>query len=418
MNRLPINTARRALGLGVFLCSLALTSGCANRSAYVKEGLSIAEERAATLKAGTEWNMAHQAFLAGDLDRAMSKVEQSISISPNVAKSHVLRGRILMERGQMGPALEAFEMATTVDDQSFDAYYYSGLVFERLERRGQALDAFIKAAQLDPTNAQYFIAAAEVLIDEGRLDEAAELLDVREGEFRTNSGVRHTMGHISMLQEDYEKAAVLFNETRLLLPEEPAVVEDLVAALIASSDFAEAERQISRLLREEDYDGRHDMLHLKGRCLIELGRLGEARQVYLELTSDLEGATDPEAWMGLARVSLKLGDKQRLRRSLARALALAPDRAEPHLLDSLARREAGDLVGALVSARRATALAPTNVSALTLQGVLELDTNRPDLAAQTFSRAAELRPGDGSIQRLMAAAENAGGRFASVPDSE
>ena len=415
MNRFLRTTARRALGLGVFACSLCLTA-CASRSAYVDEGLSLAEERAATLKAGTEFNMARQAFLAGDLDRAMNKVEQSLSISPNVARSHVLRGRILMERGQMGPALEAFNMAIAVDTESFDAYYYRGLVFERLERREQALDSFIKAAQIDPTNAQYFIAAAEVLIDERRLDEAAELLDVREGEFRTNSGVRHTMGHIAMLRGDFKKAAILFNETRLLLPEEPSIVEDLIAALIASGDLPEAERHLARLLREDGYADRRDIKHLRGRCLIELDRLSEARQLYLEMTADLEGANDVDSWLGLARVSLKLNDQQRLRRAIARALAIAPDQPEPHMLDALARRNQNDLMGALLSIRRANALSPNDPAALTLQGVLELDLNQPSAAVKTLAHAAQLRPGDSSIERLLIAARAANGTFASVPE--
>lgn len=415
MNSFLRTTARRALGLGVFACSLCLTA-CGTRSAYVDEGLSLAEERAATLKAGTEFNMARQAFLAGDLDRAMNKVEQSLSISPNVARSHVLRGRILMERGQMGPALEAFDMALAVDAESFDAYYYRGLVFERLERREQALDSFIKAAQIDPTNAQYFIAAAEVLIDEGRLDEAAQLLDVREGEFRTNSGVRHTMGHIAMLQGDHAKAATLFNETRLLLPEEPSVVEDLIAALIASGNLPEAERHLARLLREKGYEDRRDIMHLRGRCLMELDRLAEARQLYLEMTGDLEGASDVDAWLGLARVSLKLNDRQRLNRAIARAIAIAPDRAEPYLLDALARRNQNDLMGALVSIRRANSINPNDPAALTLQGVLELDLNQPQVAARTLSRASSLRPGDASIERLLIAARAANGAFASAPE--
>lgn len=415
MNSFLRTTARRALGLGVFACSLCLTA-CGTRSAYVDEGLSLAEERAATLKAGTEFNMARQAFLAGDLDRAMNKVEQSLSISPNVARSHVLRGRILMERGQMGPALEAFDMALAVDAESFDAYYYRGLVFERLERREQALDSFIKAAQIDPTNAQYFIAAAEVLIDEGRLDEAGQLLDVREGEFRTNSGVRHTMGHIAMLQGDHAKAATLFNETRLLLPEEPSVVEDLIAALIASGNLPEAERHLARLLREKGYEDRRDIMHLRGRCLMELDRLAEARQLYLEMTGDLEGASDVDAWLGLARVSLKLNDRQRLNRAIARAIAIAPDRAEPYLLDALARRNQNDLMGALVSIRRANSINPNDPAALTLQGVLELDLNQPQVAARTLSRASSLRPGDASIERLLIAARAANGAFASAPE--
>src|SRR5689334_14733375 len=94
---------RSGSALALAACLAALT-GCAGHGQYTQEGIKTAEERLAQMKSGTEWQMAQQQFLAGDLDKALKTVDSSIGLNPKVAKSHTLRGRILIEKGQLEAA--------------------------------------------------------------------------------------------------------------------------------------------------------------------------------------------------------------------------------------------------------------------------------------------------------------------------
>ena len=173
--------------------ALVLLAGCAGHGAYTSEGLSIAQQRAAQLKSGTEYSMAMQAFNAGDLDRAMKRIDTSLAANAEVAKSHILKGRILAEKGQLGPAMTSLDQAIAIDATDFEAWYYQGVIFERLSRPADAMTRFQKAAELDPTNAQYLIAAAETMIDQGLIDQARDLLLAANDRFEHNAATRQTL---------------------------------------------------------------------------------------------------------------------------------------------------------------------------------------------------------------------------------
>lgn len=395
------------------ICSAGLLTGC-TQSNRNKEYVSGAKAKADAMKAGTEYQMAHQAFLAGDLSKARTKVEQSLTMNPNVAKSHVLRGRILMEQSQLGPALEAMEMAKTVDNEFPEAWYYEGIVFERLTQRERALDSFVTATRLDSTNPGYHIAAAEVFVDLGRYDDAEEFLLNAGSQFEHNSGVRHTLGQIAMLQGDFEHAAILFNEARLLAPDELAIVEDLIDAQIRSRRFNDAEQNLSRLLERTDYKDRRDLKHLRANCLVELDRYQEARTVLMELTSENRGANDAEAWIKLGRVSVAMRDERQLRRCAQRATAIAPDRADGHLLMAVSFRLQDRNEDALRCVDRAVTAEPNNINAHTMRGMILQDLGRSTQARQAFGNALSLDPNNQAV-RALARGASQGRPVATVP---
>ena len=92
----------------------------------------------------------------------MKHTELSMSLNDKVAKTYVLYGRIKMEMGDVEGASEAFVQAQKVDPRSVDAEYYQGILAERIDRRDEALTHYQAACELDASNPQYAIAAAEI----------------------------------------------------------------------------------------------------------------------------------------------------------------------------------------------------------------------------------------------------------------
>ena len=367
---------------------------------FTSEGQNAAQKRLDTIKAQTEYTMALQAFLDSDLNKALKHCEKAIILAPTVVRCYVLRGRIMMEKSDLQQAEVSLARAIEVDAANVDAYYYRGLLAERVARKQDALTNYMKACELDTQNPQYPIAAAEMLIDLGDLDGAESFLNERQTAFQHHAGIQQTLGHISMLRGDFAKAELRFSEARILAPNETDVLEDLARAQFNLSKWGEAEACLSRLLKAPEFSDRRDLSHMRAQCLTSLNRNAEARDLLVTLTKSDEGQADTQAWISLGQVAYAIKDWSRVRQSFVRVLALAPERCEGYVLKGLHQRRTEDFKGAEQSFRRAIEISPSGELYILLGLVYQRLDN--ETAARTcFARAAKLDPTDKVAQQLV-----------------
>lgn len=379
---------------------LLTLSGC-GQGAYTRQGSSAAKEKSTVIKSATEWDMARQAFFSGDLDKALKKIDVSLSMNPNVAKSHVLKGRILLEQGEIGQAVRSFNTALAIQPDFVDAHYYMGIAAERLDRTQDAFDHYARATELDEYNDQYPVAAAEMLVDMNRLDEAARFL-TGVATFEDSAGIKQMLGHIERLRGNMPAAAEYFQSAQLLAPDDLGILEDLTRAQIAVGRFADAEYSLSQLLSDKDYAQRRDLQRMRAECLVKLNRAGEARQVYLDLTGSGEGVKDLDSWIGLGNVSHTVGDFATLRKAATRVVAIAPDRHEGYVLWSLWHRQQGNLEAALRSINDATTRNSTDPLLLTMRAMTLIDMGRMNEARESLASALKLDPQHAASQAVLA----------------
>ncbi|MBX3362909.1 MAG: tetratricopeptide repeat protein [Phycisphaeraceae bacterium] len=374
---------------------------------YTQEQINKSRERLDQMKAATQFDMAMQTYRAGDLEKAQRLIDATLAMSPTVARAHVLRGRILIERGMIEEALISLKRGEALDPTNADASYFQAIAYERVLKREEALSYFMQSAELDPTNAQHVVAAAEMMIDLGRTQEAESYLTRQTERFEHNAGVRQTLGHLAMMRDDAKTASIMFNEARLLAPDDSAILEDLTRAQLAIGSFGEAEMNVSRLLRDPQNASRRDLLHVRARCLTELNRMVEARDVLVQLTSGLEGAADTEAWIGLGNVAYVLKDPNRVRTASARVIALAPDRPDGYMLKALWHRRMGDTDRALLEVERTLQRSPSHASALTLKGIMLADRGQYEDARIALGAALRADPANSDVAVLLGSVEQA-----------
>lgn len=396
--------AARILGTSLTLAGLCLLGACGTNGAYTTEGKNAAKEKMAQLKSATEWQMSQQAFLAGDLPKALKHANVSIELNDKVVKSYVLRGRILMEMGNLDAASASFAQAEKIDAADVDTWYYQGILAERIDRKEEALRRYEGANEQDPSNPQYAMAAAEMLMALDRLDEAEKYLLDRKAKFDHSPGVKQTLGHIAMLRGKPADAIPLFNEARLLAPDDQAILEDLIRAQIATGEFGQAEVHLARLLTNKDNADRRDLLHARAKCLVQLDRPVEARDLLVKLTNDPNGTTDPDAWIELGQICYQLHDQARLRTASGRAIALAPTKPDGYVLRALYLRQSGDAAGAEANLRRALDI-QQNADTYIVLGLVQRDMNRITEARSNFAQALKLDPKNKDAARLLAVVE-------------
>ena len=388
------------------LAALLAVGGCMGHGTHTAEGIANARERLAGFKSGVEWDMARQQFLAGDLEKALRTIDRSIALNESVAKSHVLRARILMEMGRLEDAGVSLAKARAIDPRHVDAYYYDGVLRERLSDREGALQRYLAAGEIDEANPQYLVAAAEMLIETGRVAQAEQLLLSRLPRFEHNVGVRQVLAQVARLSGDPERSADMLHQARLLAPDDMTVLEDLARAQTDAGRYADAEYNLRRVIEAAAPKRRRDLEHLRARCLLSLGRPLESRDILLGLTRDAEGASDTAAWSELGRVALRLQDQSNVRLAANRLRTLAPNSAESDLLLASLRRAQGDLAGALDLCDRAARAYPDDHDVLLLRGLILAHMGRRDESAQSLARAVSLSPDDARARALLSAVES------------
>ncbi|MDX2148447.1 MAG: tetratricopeptide repeat protein [Planctomycetota bacterium] len=399
-------TARRLAPAAMLASALAL-SGCVGHGGYTKQHINAAKEKMSLMKSATEWQMANQAFMAGDMKKALRGVNQSLTINEKVVKSHVLKGRILLEMSDLEGAVASFQRAIELEPENVDGHYYLGFAYERFSKREEALAAYRKAFELDQSNPQYAIATAEVLIDLGRATEAEAFLVAERSRFENNAGVRQTLGHMALIRGDQNAALELFNEARLLAPDDTAITEDLARVQMLTGKYAEAEYNLGRLLTGPTASSRPDLMHMRAQCLSRLGRHGDARRLLIELSESPAGGADPEVWISLADACMELKDFNRLRMAATRIVAIAPERPEGYIYRGIFERRQGRSDAAIQSLNKALTL-KRDADTLILLALTYQSRGLRQQARAALAEAATLEP-QSEARQLLASLEQAPG---------
>lgn len=356
---------------GLMIAWLAL-SACQSQGDYTSAAEEEARAGMSALRAGTEYDEASRQYATGDLDRALKTVNNSIELSPDVAKTHLLRSKILIELNDSISALSSLDRAAELDPNNAEYPYLRGVVKEQLGLRDEALLEYEAAAELGPDEAAHRLALAETLVQLERLDEARSLLEGDSGPFAANAGFRQMLGHIALLEDDPEEAKTRFTEAAILGPRDAAILEDLLRSQIATSDYVGALRSLEHLEELDALRSRPDLRRMQAQCHILERQPVEARGILIKLTTAKDGPRDFESWRLLADVALMLEDERLLRSTADRMLQAEPSRPEGFLTLALWQRQSGDLDAALRSVRNAAERDTDQVtSAVKLEALIE-----------------------------------------------
>ena len=363
-----------------FVAGMALTLptliGCAGgHGKYTQEHISLAKEKMSFMKSATEWDLARQAFLSGDLEKALTKVNGSIAINDTVVKSHVLKSRILIEMGDLGNAIKSLNTAETLSPEDPDTQYYLGVVYERLNRPEEALTHFENACEFDDYNPSYAVAASEMMIDLDRSVEARRYLET-----------------IPMINQDSKQAELHFRDARLLAPDDTGILEQLIHTQMQNGHFAEAERNIAALLQSFEHKDRRDLKLLHAKALIGTQRPVEARSIYQELLSQTNGKSDLDAWIGLGNTSYSINDDRTARRAAARIVAIQPSLHDGYVLWAMIHRRGGDMDKALTAINDAIDRNNSDADLFAFRAVVQRDLGMTKGALSSAARALSLEP--------------------------
>ncbi len=174
---------------------------------------------------------AEEAYLAGEMTRAIDLYRQAAEASPDRADYYVQVARLLVYESAMQvgeqreqrlqEALEAANNAVLIDPFDPAGYAIMGKVYDWQGRADQASSTILQALDIDKDYALAHSYLAEALVDLQRWDQAQESIDRALALQPDNLDIRRDYGYILENLGDYDGAATQYETALRLHPRMP-----------------------------------------------------------------------------------------------------------------------------------------------------------------------------------------------------
>lgn len=384
----------------VMMLVLALAAGCASQGVANESPKDVAHKQWNTARAGVLYGLAKQQYANGNFDECRKALDQALQLNPENAQLHILMAKLMIEQGQLEPADKELQTARTQDPKNAEADYLLGVIYQRWQKLDVALDCYQKASEKTPTELAYLLAHAETLVALDRVQEALDLLQGKIVYFENSPAIRDAVGQLLIQQGRFAEGVAVLRQASILGADEPTIREHLAVALFYARDYREAEVLLERLIKDEKYQTRADLVMALGECQFQAGRLLDARSMFESATQLDAGSTS--AWLSLTKVALRLNDVRRADLSVRKAVALEPQNSEAHLMLGYVRMHQMRLDESLAAFRKASQLDPKDATSLSMIGLVLEKQGDSAKAMDYYGQALKLKPTDDLAKTLMA----------------
>ena len=324
------------------------------------------------------------AITDGRIDDAESRYREALKVGAGAAALYGL-GRVAMARGQYDMAVKLFEQVLAAQPEATSAHYQLGLAYRQLRDLDRARDQFAQRGTQDPVFPDPLVDSLSLLA--------------------TGAGIPMDLGNREVAQGHPEAAVPFYRKAVEAAPDNLQARQALASALAETGYIDEALKLYLNLLeRQPDNPVSHFNV---GNLYLARKELESAAR---EFRKAVELAPDyADAQYNLALVLEQLGHTQEAIEQARHAVGADPEGKQPkELLASLLMQS-----GRLEDLQEAASVAPELVSAHMALGAALGRVGRYAEAAQSFSRATEMAPGNeqawfGKATALLLADQEAG----------
>lgn len=244
----------------------------------------------------------------GELERALERLEKALETYPSHAGARTLAGRAAERLGQNDRALAHYREAVRTDPGATPAGLWAGLLARSLGRDAEAAEYLVRhlASAKAPPDARTYAAAIRAshaagmgLVADGLLEQMGRRPDLAAAFAVEKAWVAEQAGGAEAAARSIAASGIAFDD-----PANEAALRALVDAELASGHGAQALERIDAALRRAPE--RASLRDARGRVLLQLGRIAEAKAAF-----ERAAASDPghgPARAGLGAVAAREGD--------------------------------------------------------------------------------------------------------------
>jgi Flp pilus assembly protein TadD len=255
---------------------------------------------------------------------AIEMYEKALEIKPDATEPLNNLAVAYLDDGQLGKALESFEKALEADPENYEAAFNIGVVLERMERFEEAAEAYVESGSLAPVDPDPYIALAEMAYAQGDVSGAGRAL--AEAFARAPHQVELGLKALELLSQagQHDEALALAHELVDGLSKKPAAHVEatfrLARTLRRLGECAEALSLLGAL--PEEARASFSVQTEIGLCHLALGECKKAARAFDEA---LEAKPqDPDALLARADAWCCAGKWCRAKRAYKKFLAAAP----------------------------------------------------------------------------------------------
>jgi Flp pilus assembly protein TadD len=351
-------------------------------------------------RAGVMAGLAKDQYENGNIEKARQTTAEALRMDPTSAPLHLLAAKLAIESGQLESAEAELKRAHELDPKNAEADYLTGIVYQRWQRIAAAADAYAIAAAKNPQELAYVLAEAEMFVALDKPADALALLQSKADAFEHSAVLRDAIGQLLVEQGRLTEAVDSLHQATTLATDDNGIREHYATALFQAKRYADASESLSRILRDEKFANRADLLIMLGDCQSQLKQYRDARASYESATRIAPG--ESTAWISLARIALELNDLERADLALRKAAAIDPASAQAQLLIGYVRLHQNKLPEALASLKKSSMLDQKDPTALSMIGYVLEKQGKAAEAVPYYTKALELSPHDELATKLMA----------------
>ncbi len=193
--------------------------------------------------------LAHLLKKRGRLEEAISALRRAFELQPDDPAPAILLATTLTDAGQAEEAARLLEPYGTQADPQADVFITRGVALAQLGRRREALTAFGRAREIDPSNPMTLVQIATVHLTAGQEGEARAALQVALDRNPDLALAHHTLGLLAARRRDDPEAERRFRRALALEPGEADTLLNLGSLLARTGRRSEARSYLEAFLR-------------------------------------------------------------------------------------------------------------------------------------------------------------------------
>ncbi len=367
--------------------------------------------------------LAADALRRADTDLATSEVELAAEEDPSDPYVDLVAGEVALVAGQGQAAVEAFERALG-SEPSARAQWGLARAYQSLGRTGKVAAAARATLEVSPKHAGARVAVARLLIAEGNVDEAYELLQMPAG-IAGSGGAKQLVAPVdrsaalailAQIEADFGRlgaAREMYHKALELDPNSVDAQNGAARIMVLEGAYKEALARFRKVMKSAappgavmDPTGKPKfVVEAKlgaAEALVHMDKADQAQQVLSDLKTPEPVNPDVEIWLG--KVAAARGKSNAAVRRFRNAITLRPQSIVAYIALAqhyTATKRPGQAVGVLLEAQNNVEI---TAEVRRVLGWAELQRNQPDAAMKQFQAALELEPRDSTAQFGLAVA--------------
>jgi tetratricopeptide (TPR) repeat protein len=194
----------------------------------------------------TAYSLALAEVQVNRVDEALVIVDRLAAVAPRMAELHALKGQILAQRGECGPAIQSFDTALALKPGLPEVSYFAGMAYLRQSEFERALECFSRELKRDPDHIQSKFHIAFIAITKNEKDAAVPML---EEVVRVNPGhaeALYELGKIQLEKGNLAPAVANLETAASLEPQKFFIFYQLYRAYAAVGRTEDADRALKR----------------------------------------------------------------------------------------------------------------------------------------------------------------------------